>query len=86
MWLIPGSDGRRDYSVSALSARYLANNRETNEEQKLTIMLSQNFMPCAQSFTRVTIYFLFVLLVPRETVRSADHFLIYDPFQFVLRY
>ena len=44
----------------------LRTNRETNEEQKLTIMLLQNFMPCTQSFTiRYNLHFLPSFLAKR---------------------
>ena len=54
----------------------LRTNRETNEEQKLTIMLLQNFMPCTQSFTiRYNLHFLPSFLAKRfELDRSLFKF------------
>lgn len=46
-------------------------NRETNEEQKLTIMLLQNFMPCAQSFTMR--YNLLLYLNPFSSPNGSNH-------------
>lgn len=65
------SGNERQWFIHTHPPQPIRGHRETNEEQKLTIM-PQNFMPCTQSFTRA-ISFSFMAVQSRLVTRRFSH-------------